>query len=337
MMMNSVAYMGYAASSSLSENQYGVVVDQRLVMPAMYSSSMHMPYQDVSVMQGAQSFSGIHGENVHQMPVEADFGYALQRPGVVPGMDVSSSGGMPPQAAGMAYSPHYRPDGAHQRSRSFTHSGGGYSQRQTRRTSAPYVPSDFMSSPGNCGQIQFMRLASPTSIKEDSTDFVLGGSSAPPATSSLLTQQLEDRSPGQHMQAHSYQERWASSNSNLPPAYVGAPPGGVMYAQNNGQPLGVDPSGGYYYTAYMTANGVAMSADPVNFAEMPPAHIQGYSYGAYPEQQMPVWYGPPDSLPQAGYPPANLYQPTSENTEQNGSMQRPHCPPPHYYSQGTSM
>jgi hypothetical protein len=190
-------------------------------------------------------------------------------------------------------------------------------------------------------------MTSPTSIKEDSTDYILGGipggsadswanaprsSGTSSATSSLLTQQLEGRLAGQQtQQASSYQERRASdSNLGIPPAYIGAPPGAAVYSQNNGQPVIVDSSGGYYYTTYMTANGVVMAA-PV------PAQLQAHgSIGSYPDQQMPVWYGQPNSLPQA-YPSAALYQPSFDDTEQSGSMQRPHCPPPYYYNRDMSM
>jgi hypothetical protein len=310
--------------------------------PAMVPSSMQQPYPDVSMMQGPRSYSGTYGEGLHQLPVEADFSYALQRPGVVPGMDFSSSGAMLPQVAGLAFSPHHMP-AAHRRSSSFSHSGGVLSQPR-RRMRGAYAPNDLLSSPGNYGQRPFTHnnfMTSPTSIKEDSTDYVLGGlpggdvvsgASVPrgggtsSASSSLLTQQLEGRLAGQYtQQASSYQERRVSdSNLVIPPAYPGAHPGATMYPQNIGQPAIVDSSGGYYYTPYMTANGIMMA--PV------PTQLQAYgSYGSYPDQQMPVWYGQPHSLPQA-YLSASLNQQSFEDTEQSGSGQRPHCPPPHSYN-----
>ena len=314
--------------------------------PAMVPSSMRIQYPDVSMMQGARSYSGIYGEGVHQLPLEADFSYALQRPGVVPGMEFSSSGAMLPQSAGLAFSPHHMP-AAHRRSSSFTHSGGGFSQSR-RRMRAPYASNDLLSSPGQYRHGQFMHnnfMTAPTSIKEDSTDFVLGGlppgyadsgtnvprsSGTSSATSSLLTQQLEGRIASQHaQQASSYQERRVSdSNLVIPPSYTGAHLGAAMYPQRNWQPAIVDTSGGCYYGTYMAANGVM--AAPV------PDQLQAYgSYGSYPDQQMPVWYGQPNLLPQP-YPSAALYQP-SVDMEHSKSLARPHCPPPHYYNGDMNM
>lgn len=348
-MMNSLPHsLLHAGSASFSEYNTDMAVDQRVALSSMMLSGGYN-----NGMQGPQSFSAIHGESAHQLPVEGDFAYALQRPGVFPAMDLSLSGSSnmpPPQVIGAAFSPRQMPSN-HQRSRSFTHSGGGGgSYPQGRRLSH----NETMPSSGNQGLSQFMinqGLNSATSIKEDSTDFVLGSgggsleasyptrsSAGSSVTSSLLAQQLEGRSAGAN--ADSYQERMHASDchivsSSQPPAYLGAVPvaatgpayaPAMPYAPNNGLPVSAD-SAGYYYTTYVTPNGAVMSA-PVNLdmqsaAAAMQVHAYGSPYGHYSDQQMPAAYV---------YPPANLSQPQFEEMKQNTPNQRPHAPPPPRYN-----
>jgi len=356
-MMNSLPQSMYAGSASFSEYNTGVAVDQRIALSSMMLSGGYNSYGDGPMghpMQGPQSFPAIHGENMHQLPVEADFGYALQRPGVVPAMDLSFSGASNMSHApmmGAAYSPRQMPS-EHQRSRSFTHSsGGGGSYSHGRRPSHGRID---MAMHGNQGLSQYMinqGMTSATSIKEDANDFVLGSGSGSmetrsSGTNSLLAQQLEGRSAG--ARAESYQERMHAPSQ--PPAYLGpvtasAPDpaygSGMPYAANMGMPASAD-SASYYYTTYVTPNGAIMSA-PVNMdmqsaAAMQQMHSYGSPYGSYADQQIAAAYGPPNSLHSQMYPPANLSQPSfEESKQQNGQRQRQHPPPPRYDNRGMSM
>ena len=375
-MMSSLPHLSYAGASSLTDFNSGVATDRRTSLPNMMGASSvyaineayaeaHAEAQRSYSMIGPQSFTGIYDYHVSHMPFEGDFAYALQRPGIVPGMDLSSSATtMYPQASGLpAYSPRQVLTG-HQRSRSFTHSsGGGNSMPRRQRNS--YGPKGVPTSPGNHGQSQYMHnsFMGPTSINEDSTDYHLGGSvdtssyptrgSDVSSATSLLAQQLEDRSSGQAGPlADSYQDMMYASDSNfhhssLPPGYVpgpGAPGPGAMYAQTTGQPMSTD-SGGYYYTTYMSPDGVVMSApvnmDMHNAASMQQAALmQSYgsygSYGSYPDQPMQISYGPPPSLAPQGYP-SYITQHSSGDIDQNGGVRRSQRPPPHYHHQGMSM
>ena len=377
--MNNLPHPLYAGPASLSDYN-AVAVDQRLALSSMMLNGSYVADGSMGhVLQGPQSFSAIHGEGMHQFPGEVDFGYALQRPGVFPGMDLSGASNIPPPpVVGGAYSPHQiQMPPNHQRSRSFTHMSSGSGPLPHRRFSdrmGSYGHREMPVSPGNEGQTQYMlsqAMNSATSIKEDSTDFVLGGSmesssfptrsSAGSSTASLLSQQM--RSVGENRD--SYHERMEDSNrhvaiSSQPPAYLGAVPAaahlsaafapgvpgsapgtvyapGMPYVPNGLMPASAD-SAGYYYKTYITPNGAVMSA-PVNMDMQSAAaamqmHSYGSSYGSYSDQ-----YGPPNSLHHQLHPPANLSQPSFEEAERSGSIYRPHVPPPpHYnYQGGMSM
>lgn len=355
-MMGSLPQSLYAAGpASFSEYNTGAAVDQRVALSSMMLSGGYNSYGD-GFPQGPQSFSAIQGDNMHHMPVEADFGYALQRPGIVPSMDLSGASNVPPPRINPAAYSHCQIPPEHQRSRSFNHSiGAGGSLPQGRRASHG---SQEMS--GRQGLSQYMieqGMCSATSIKEDATDYVLGGSmesalsssfptrssAGSSATSSLLAQQLEGRSAG----GMSNSSRGQYVSSSQPPAYLGAvsnaaAPGPASYAPampyvpHNGMPASAD-SAGYYYTTYITQNGAVMSA-PVNMDMQSAAaamqmHSYGSSYGSYADQQMPAVYGPPSSL----HHQANLSQPSIEESKRNGSMPPPRANPHHYNHQGMSM
>jgi hypothetical protein len=369
--MNNAPNSMYAGSASFSEYNTGVAVDQRLALSSMMlSGGGYNSYADGTMgqaMHGPQSFSSAHGDNVYQVPLDADFGYALQRPGVFPGMDLSMSGSSnipPPQMMRAPYSPRQMPPEQHQRSRSFTHSNSGGSGAHSHNRRRSHGHNEVLP-PGNQGLSQYMinqGMNSATSIKEDASDFVLGSGNnsmetKSSATSSLLAQQLEGRSA--EARADSYQERMYASDSNIgmtsqPPAHLGAglsvmpqqqgPPAmvatGMPYSQNVGMPASADAAG-YYYTTYVTPSGAVMSA-PVNmdmqsFAAMQMQHSYGSPYGNYADQQLPAGYGPPTSLhpQQQVYPPSNLSQPSFE--EQIPPNQRQRATHPRYDYQGMSM
>jgi serine/threonine protein kinase len=355
-MIGSLPQTLYASSASFTEYNTVAAVEQRVALSSMMLSGGYNSYGESSglMMQG-QSYSAVHGNNMHNSQHEADFGYALQRPGVVPSMDLSFSGASnlpPPQFNQVGYeSSNRQMPPEHQRSRSFTHSGGvaGLLSHGRRASHGSHELSERQ------GLSQYMiqqGMCSATSIKEDANDYVLGGSMesgqssllparssiGSSATSSLLAQQLEglsaDSSSGGHYM------------SSQPPTHLGAVPvaappqvpatglapssygPGMPYLSQSEMPASVD-SAGYYYTTYITPNGAVMSA-PVNMdiqsaAAAMQMHSYGSSYGSYADhQQFPSFYAPPSSLhPQMTYPLSGLQQPPFEESRQNGP------PPPH--------
>lgn len=184
-------------------------------------------------MANAQSYGGMSYDG-NGIPVDADFGYALQRPGVVPGIDMSGSySSMNQQLAAMAYSPHHlQPpqQGISLRPGSYGRSGsyGGISGNNLGRNGSSsrrrrYNPQGMPESPHGLhhGSHQNYLHNPPTSIREDASDFHLGisirsGGSSVASGSSLLSQQLEaQQSLAHHQQESNLREVMYASESRF--------------------------------------------------------------------------------------------------------------------------
>lgn len=225
-----------------------------------------------------------------------------------------------------------------------------------RRRASGYAPSDF---PGTRGQSQFYAdnfMTSPTSIQEDSTNFVLGQSAdsstdpaksveGPSVTSSLLAQQLEGRASCYSFEAGSFKQPTQAPTETLGNGAMPSRHIGVGFATHPHANAASANSGCYYYTTYVTSNGVPMSAlMNMDMRHAAPVAAQMHEYGPYgtvPEQQLPMMYGPPSSLHQAGYAYNGTSQPTQDGTSQGGSIQWHQYPPPElrsqFYHHGMSM
>lgn len=83
-MIGSLPQTLYASSTSFTEYNTAAAVEQRVALSSMMLSGGYNSYGESSglMMQG-QSYSAVHGNNMHNLQIEADFGYALQRPGEI--------------------------------------------------------------------------------------------------------------------------------------------------------------------------------------------------------------------------------------------------------------
>lgn len=217
-------------------------------------SSMALSYGDMSVphpamhmVQGPQTYSGMSYEGVNVHRVETEFGYALQRPGVVPsthelGGSYSSMGHRSVSSVG--YSPH------------LNHHMPGPSQLQMAyggtNASMPLMSSRRGNRNGyNMGHVPMSPMNqtynlhhAPTSIREDCSDHQSEGDGASINSGvSLLAQQLEaqaamardSRAVSEAQSAHLHQAQHAYTTQGQ--MYSGAP-GQAGYYSNYVSGLG---------------------------------------------------------------------------------------------------
>lgn len=333
---------------------------------AMSYGSVSIPHPAMRAGMGPQSFSGMSYDGVNAQ-VEAEFGYALQRPGVVPSTHELagsySSVGQQHSVPSVAFSPHHHHQSHGVASRSLP--GGvahlGYNGRNTsqvpqmntrrvsrNRYSLGHVPMSPMSQSYNMHQ-------APTSIREDSTDYQLGGgdTSSVASGASLLAQQLEeqaaiardalrvsDTSFANMDQAHRQQQQ-------THPAYM--PQQAPMYTGAQA------PAG--YYTTYIGANGMPVVTSNMEQQRQFSAGNSGpgFHQGNFSDQHQVPMHGmhqqqqhhtrPPISLQHGGggggvgYAPAYLrqqQQPSFEELE-HARQTGLRLPPGAHYNRGLSM
>ena len=218
---SSVSYMTASSLGDYPPHHTAPNMGMMLMHGMSYGDVINQQAQlQLHAMTSVQSFGGMSYDG-NGLPVDADFGYALQRPGVVPGADMSGSySSMNQQLAAMAYSPHHlqpplqntfsRP-GSYGRSGSYGGIGGnnlGRNGLSTRRRR--YNPQGISESPHGLhhDSQQNYRHNPPTSIREDASDYHLGigirsGGSSVASGSSLLSQQLEAQQGLAHQQQES--------------------------------------------------------------------------------------------------------------------------------------
>lgn len=359
----------FASASSLSDLYHPGMVMNAGMIP-MASPSMHggvnggigdfnYGQQQMPYPSRAQSYSGLGHDGFHHLPMEAELGYALQRPGVVPGMggDLSTTPVMLPQHAAMSangFSPHQLHSismnsipGPQMRSNSFTNPPSSVSRSAARRRRHTFnaMNGTVTSTP----QSPYMLggyMASPTSIREDGTDYYLGqdsaatsqnapGTAAAGGTASLLSQQLAEHSdtgppahdPPTHVSEPGAQHR-VEGPSSLPPGGYGPSP--AMYASSC--PAAASQMNVYYYVA---ADGTPVMMPPQP-SEVPAATQMMPVYGSHgsfqdPTGMVPMPYGinstPVYALPPGAQVPSHLAQPS---VEEMGLQQQHHNGMPYW-------
>ena len=165
---------------------------------ALSYGDMSVPHPAMHVVHGPQTYSGLSYEGVNVHRVETEFGYALQRPGVVPsthdlGGSYSSMGHRSVSSVG--YSPHLNSHmpGPAQLQMGYVGTHASMPLMSSRRGSRNgynmgHVPMSPMSQSYNLHH-------APTSIREDCSDHQSEGGDGASTNSgvSLLAQQLEAR------------------------------------------------------------------------------------------------------------------------------------------------
>lgn len=312
-------------------------------MPNMAMMSMHgMSYGETAnhqaqlqmhMLASARSYGGGMSYDGLAVPVDADFAYALQRPGVVPGAELSGSYSSVNQQLA-AYTPHHNPQqqqgiglrpGSYGRPGSYLGISGNSLGRNSSGRSR-YNPQGMPESPHSLHrgiQPNYLHNA-PTSIREDGSDYQLGqslrsGGSSVASGSSLLSQQLEAQHQHQQ-QLHQQQQEsnmrdaiYASQSrlqvdvgrqhhaqqvSSIHKMYGGAQQG-TMYP----------PQNVYYGGAYV-------SGAPLQHV-MAPASLSHISYST-PGYENHTTYGAPSQIqggPIYSGAPAFLAPPTFEELE----------------------
>jgi len=344
----SAASTAYMASSSLTDyHQQAAAAAAHHPSLMMASPHMHgVSYGDVaaagqhgSMMMAPQSYQGSVGSysGLQQAPLDADFGYALQRPGVVPGVgSLSSSYTMnqaPPPAGGtstttsasggpMAFSPHHHLQ-SHGRASSYS-SGTARSSRYRRQQFSHPQHGSF-------------RGTATASIQEDAAD---SKSSSVTSGTSLLAQQLEDaqsvatqgsraqmmdgslqlqQQQLQQQQQQMYYMQRIHGHQHLDGQHQPTMAGHMdtsMHLQQHSMPHNYMPtqqmtSYGYYTTTYVTANGTPLQAQSAVDMRAPPVPAAGYSsYGSYNDPMSATYVSP-----------ANLHQPQQAALHQQQQQQ----------------
>lgn len=344
MIVGSYPNAPYVMASSLTDSYHPGMMGPQNGAPAMlmaspamlgtagYGNAVYLGQQVIQGVSGPQSFTGVTGyESLSQIPMEADFGYALQRPGVVPGMggDLSSSMTMSSSTMGqspmMAYSPQqWAVATGRAGSLTMSHSVGPLPGLGGRRRHT-YSAQPQQGTAGGLAPASFLQ---PTSIREVGTDYQLGPpetsvlssslqTSSQGSTTSLLAQQLEAQSHSSSVQMQdttgAMMQVPGTQTGNHPPQYVGGP-----------DSYSASTNPGYYYSNYMTPGGVGMMMNSY-------LHTGSYPENA-PQQMTYNIVGPPSTSfqqPQQ-YPPSS-YQQYLDRTR----AQPPARPPPRY--QGMSM
>ena len=217
---------------------------------ALSYGDMSVPHPAMHVVHGPQTYSGLSYEGVNVHRVETEFGYALQRPGVVPsthdlGGSYSSMGHRSVSSVG--YSPHLNSHmpGPAQLQMGYVGTHASMPLMSSRRGSRNgynmgHVPMSPMSQSYNLHH-------APTSIREDCSDHQSEGGDGASTNSgvSLLAQQLEaqaamarDSLAVSEDSAHLQHAQHAYSTQG--PMYMGAPAQAGYYStylSGHGQPL----------------------------------------------------------------------------------------------------
>lgn len=317
--------------------------EQRLPSSMMVPPTIHgvsFGEMQQGMLSAAQSLSGLSYEGL-QVPVDADFGYALQRPGVVPGSGAELSGSyssltQQAAAATLGFSPHHHLPP--RRASGVAPVRNAALLRSAMSSSGASLPSS--SAAGRRRQMglvpQSPRQYMPSttvSIQEDSSDF---GRSA--GGSSLLSQQLEEvgavdpNAAGQlehfdgtvgsleaqiHLQQQQQQQQMMHGGYMNQNVYGLAPPAAA---------------GGYY--TYVSANGTPiMSALPpgnMMAAAMAPGSMNHLT-GSYEHMQVPLGslgvYAPSSMQGVPMYPASYGLDQPSENYALRQAQQHPQAPP----------
>uniref|UniRef100_A0A7S1GLQ8 Protein kinase domain-containing protein n=1 Tax=Cyclophora tenuis TaxID=216820 RepID=A0A7S1GLQ8_CYCTE len=308
-----------------SSSSYDIVPPtDRISSSMMASSAIHgVSFGEAppAVGPGAQSFSGVSYEGV-QVPIDADFGYALQRPGVVPGSGIDPSGSyssLTQQVSAVAFSPHHhlpprRASGVPNVSGPATRNAA--LMRAAASTGGASLPSS--SAAGRRRQMglvpqsprQYISSTATASIQEDSADFARSS-----VSTSLLAQQMEEagaasQSVAASMGVHDMMITEGTLEAQIQQQQMMH----AGYVNQNMYGLAPPSTGGYY--TYVSANGtpIMTAVPPSNGmmpAAMPPAtmnHLTGsYEHMSYAMGSLGGAYPPPamHSMPHSGmYPPA---------------------------------
>lgn len=265
---NALTGCGGVANNLDAGRQYSGIPSSFVITSSGATSygDVSVPYQSSRVTNGPQSYSGMSNDGMNVQQYEAEFGYALRRPGVVPSThDLAGSYASlnHPSVSSVGCSPHHHHHQSHGvvlASAAQLH--GGYNGRNATvplMTSRRGTRNSYnMGHLGMAPTSQSYNLHhAPTSIQEDSSDYQLGGGDAVSVSSgaSLLALQLEAQTAIAHDTMHSSETNALGNMNHVSLHQHGHPP----YMSQVPMYAGVPAQGGYY-PSYMTTNGAPMMA-----------------------------------------------------------------------------